>query len=111
MGPLQTQPGPDGRPPDNRHPMEKAVAHLSSAFPLKTPEWSAWSANMRAPKLAGRWALSGYQPGKGPGYGTVAIVASPNAEDEFTTEEQIIYARSWQSVKRIGKALVYTGFQ
>ncbi|MBV8817552.1 MAG: hypothetical protein JO022_04290, partial [Acidobacteriaceae bacterium] len=58
LGPAQTQPGADGRPPDNRQPMEKAIAHLSTAFPLKTPEWSAWSANMRPPKLAGRWAIS-----------------------------------------------------
>src|SRR5271165_4783972 len=29
MGPPQTQPGPDGRPPDNRHPMEKAIPHLT----------------------------------------------------------------------------------
>src|SRR5262249_38868969 len=40
--PRDQKPGPDGRPPDNRHPMEKALAHLTTAFPLTTPEWSAW---------------------------------------------------------------------
>src|SRR5258707_8385403 len=27
--PMQTEPGPDGRPPDNRHPMDKALEHLA----------------------------------------------------------------------------------
>ena len=30
----QTEPGADGRPPDNRHPMERVIAHLSKAYPL-----------------------------------------------------------------------------
>jgi quinohemoprotein amine dehydrogenase len=110
-GPPQTEPGPDGRPPDNRHPMDKAVAHLSTAFPLKTPEWSAWSANMRAPKLAGRWLFSGYQAGKGPVFGEVVIKASADGDDEFTTQERLTYARSGQTMERTGKALVYTGYQ
>jgi len=109
-GPPQTEPGPDGRPPDNRHPMDKAIAHLTSAFPLKTAEWSEWSANMRPPKLAGRWLLSGSQPGKGPVYGEVTIAAS-GADDEFTTREHFTYARSGESVDRTGKSIVYTGFQ
>ena len=111
MAPMQTEPGPDGRPPDNRHPMDKAVAHLSTAFPLKTAEWSAWSANMRAPKLAGRWMISGYQAGKGPVYGEVTISAAAQSEDEFTTAERLVYARSGQTLARTGKAIVYTGYQ
>ena len=65
------EPAADGRPPDPRHPMERAIAHLTKAFPLQTPEWAAWSAGMQAPKLAGRWAISGYQPGKGPIFGSM----------------------------------------
>jgi quinohemoprotein amine dehydrogenase len=110
MGPLLTQPGPDGRPPDNRQPMEKAIAHLSTAFPLVTPEWSAWSANMREPKLAGKWAFAAYQPGKGPVYGTVTIHGGA-AGDEFVTECDAVYARSGQAFKRSGKSIVYTGYQ
>jgi quinohemoprotein amine dehydrogenase len=92
--------------------MDKAIAHLSAAFPLRTPEWSAWSAAMRPPQLAGRWALSGYQLGKGPIYGEVRIGAVPEGpEDEFTTEAKLVYARSGQRVSRTGKGIVYTGFQ
>jgi quinohemoprotein amine dehydrogenase len=111
MGPPQTEPGPDGRPPDNRHPMEKAVAHLAGAFPLKTDAWSAWSANMRPPRLQGTWALSGYQLGKGPVYGQVHITPVARNEDELLTEATYTYARSGKVVTRSGKALIYTGFQ
>jgi quinohemoprotein amine dehydrogenase len=129
MEPLRTEPGPDGRPPDNRHPVEKALAHLSSAFPLRTPEWSAWSANMRPPRLAGRWAVSGYQTGKGPFYGQMVVTAIPVAvttdaaatttngaaathdADEFATETRYLYPRTGETVVRHGKGIVYTGFQ
>lgn len=111
MGPPQTEPGPDGRPPDNRHPMDKAIAHLASAFPLKTPEWSAWSANVRPAKLEGRWTISGYQAGKGPIYGEMTIEPGATGTDEFTTRASYIYALSGKSVTRDGKAIVYTGFQ
>ena len=110
LAPAQTQPGPDGRPPDNRQPMEKAIAHLSMAFPLVTPEWSAWSANMRAPKLVGKWAFAAYEPGKGPVYGSVTIKAAA-ADDEFITECDAVYARSGQALKRTGKSIIYTGYQ
>ena len=30
-------------------------------FHSMSPEWAAWSAAMRTPRLAGRWALAGYQ--------------------------------------------------
>jgi len=107
---VQTEPGPDGRPPDNRHPMEKAIEHLTKALPLTTPEWSTWSASMQAPKLAGRWAFTGTAPGKGAVFGTVTITAD-NAPDTFNTDTRYIVARTGESVTRSGKALVYTGYQ
>ncbi|HEV2688735.1 MAG TPA: quinohemoprotein amine dehydrogenase subunit alpha [Bryobacteraceae bacterium] len=109
-GPPQTEPGPDGRPPDNRHPMDKIIPPLSSALALKTPEWSAWSANMRAPKLAGRWAFSGYQSGKGFYYGVTTIRAT-GKEDEFETETRYVRSKTGAVFTRQGKAIVYTGFQ
>ena len=65
LEPPQTEPGPDGRPPDNRHPMDKVIPVLAEKLPLKTSEWSEWAPNMRAPKLAGRWAFSGIRRAKG----------------------------------------------
>jgi quinohemoprotein amine dehydrogenase len=110
MGPIQREPGPDGRPPDNRHPVEKALEHLTAAYPLHTPEWAAWSASMRPPRLEGTWALTGYEVGKGPVYGVVRI-ASGASPDESTTDITLTYARSGQSVARKGRGIVYTGHQ
>jgi quinohemoprotein amine dehydrogenase len=109
--PRQTEPGPDGRPPDNRNPMDKAIEHLAKTFPLTTAHWSAWAPAMQPPKLAGRWAVSGTAPGKGAVYGQVTITADPSAPDAFTTETRYTIARTGESVTRSGKALIYTGYQ
>ncbi|HKB10729.1 MAG TPA: quinohemoprotein amine dehydrogenase subunit alpha [Vicinamibacterales bacterium] len=109
--PRDQKPGPDGRPPDNRHPMEKALAHLTTAFPLTTPEWSAWSATMRPPQLQGKWAVSGTELGKGALYGIVNISPQGESGSDFTTETTFTYARSGKTVTRRGRAIVYTGYQ
>ena len=107
-GPVE--PGPDGEV-DERHPMDKAVMHLSQAFPLETAEWSEWSANMRPPRLDGDWLLSGDQLGRGPFYGQVRITAKGSAPDEFDTEISYRFANETADVERAGEAIVYTGFQ
>ena len=110
-GPAPTEPGPDGRPPDTRHPMDRAIDHLSSVYPLESPQWAAWSATARPPRLAGTWALSGYEPGKGPIYGMVTISADPDDDAAFTTMASYMYAESGDAVEGAGQALVYTGYQ
>ena len=115
-GPPEREPGPDGRPPDNRHPMDKALDHLKGAFPLATPEWSAWSATKRTPRIEGVWAISGHEPGTGPFFGQVTIAANAPAgdnstQDEFTTESSFTYARTGRKVERKGRVVIYTGFQ
>ena len=109
--PVQTEPDADGRPPDNRHPMDKAIEHLTKTYPLDTPAWAAWSAAMQPAKLAGRWAVTGYQPGKGAIVGQVVVSADPNAADSFNVETRYTVARTGETVSRAGKAIVYTGFQ
>ncbi len=111
MGPAPRDRGPDGRPADTRHPVEKAVDHLSKAFPLQTAEWAEWSATMRPARLGGTWTLAGHEPGKGPVFGRVVMTPVPDAPDEFTTEITYTYARSGEQVKRSGRALIYTGYQ
>ncbi len=88
-GPPPPSTSTDGRPPDNRHPIEKALDHLVKTFPLKTPEWTAWSANMRPARLDGTWALSGWEQGKGAIYGTVTITTAPSSPEEFTTTRDV----------------------
>jgi quinohemoprotein amine dehydrogenase len=103
--------GPPPEDGDPRHPMDRAIDHLSEVFPLETPEWSSWAATKRAPRLAGTWALSGHQPGKGPLYGTLTVTADPGDPQSFTTSASYVYAESGERVSRGGQALVYTGYQ
>ena len=103
--------GPASDQDDPRHPRERAISHLAEVFPLETPEWSAWSATKRPARLAGTWALSGYEPGKGPIYGSVTITADPNNPDAFTTTGSYVYAATGERVERGGQSVVYTGYQ
>ena len=107
----QTEPGADGRPPDNRHPMDRVIAHLSKAFPLTTPEWSEWAAASQPVNLAGKWALSGYAAGKGQVFGQVTVTADPADPDAFVTETRYTFVKGGQTVSRKGKGTLYTGFQ
>ena len=94
---------------DGKYPAELAVDYLSKAQPLITPEWSAWKAIMRAPKLEGKWMLVGYQLSKGRVFGTVSIEPGASPE-EFVTKTDLVYAASGISLSRTGKGIVYTGY-
>ena len=96
---------------DNRQPYEKAQDHFANVFPLMSPEWAAWSAAMRTPRLAGRWAVAGYQRGKGPIYGELTIADRPDTPDGFTTDGKFVYTKTGETVARKSRAIVYTGFQ
>lgn len=97
-------------PEDGRHPMDKAIAHLAEALPLESSEWTAWEATMRPPRLAGTWAVTGHQLGKGPFFGGMTVSES-EAEGEFKSETRFVYARTGERVERSGSSIVYTGFQ
>jgi quinohemoprotein amine dehydrogenase len=101
-------------PPDSAgapHPMELAVTHLARAFPLRTNEWTAWSATMRPPRIDGEWLLSGYEPGRGRFTGRLTITKAATADDEFTTRATYRYVSGGRVAAREGRAVVYTGFQ
>lgn len=93
------------------HPMDVAINHLVRAFPLRTPEWTAWTASMRAPNIDGAWFVSGYEAGKGAFFGRTVITKLVNTNDEFTTRTTYRYVRDGKTVTRTGKSIVYTGFQ
>jgi quinohemoprotein amine dehydrogenase len=92
------------------HPMDVAINHLARTFPLRTPEWAAWSATMRTPHLEGTWALSGTEPGHGAFYGRMTITRGAS-DGEFVTQATYRYADGGKVVQRNGKSIVYTGFQ
>lgn len=94
---------------DGRDPADVAVDYLSKGQPLITPEWTAWKAAMRPPKLEGKWMITGYQKGKGRIFGTMTIEAGATAED-FRTRVDMEYATTGMTVSRTGKGVVYTGY-
>ena len=97
------------RDPDAPLPVTEAVAYLSKTAPLHTPEWAAWRARMRAPKLTGRWLVSAYILGKGKYYGEMEVQAG-TAEDEFTTRVTLKSIKDGSTLTRTGHSVVYAGY-
>ena len=106
-------PRPSDPPPapgaDTRDNADKAVDWLAKNFPLQTPEWAAWRAGMRAPRLAGRWLVIASQTGRGPVYGEM-VVEPAGSPDEFTTRTTLRFLRDGKSVTASGRSIVYTGY-
>jgi quinohemoprotein amine dehydrogenase len=106
-------PQPPGAPPptdpDQRHPVEKSLDYLSKNLPLTTPEWGAWRANLRTPKLQGRWLVSAHQIGRGQIYGEMTVEPT-SVEDEFTTKLTLRYLSDGSNVTRSGRGIVYSGY-
>ncbi len=91
-------------------PLDAALSYLGKTAPLLTPEWAAWRARMRAPKLEGRWLVSADVPGKGKYYGEMVIEPSGKTDDEFTTRVTLKSAKDGSTITRSGHSLVYTGY-
>ncbi len=101
-------PAPEPATPQ-REPVEISLDFLAKAAPLHTPEWSAWRARMRPPKLAGRWLVSAHLPGHGRYYGEM-VMQPGAAEDEFTTNITLRSVKDGSTLKRSGSGLVYAGY-
>jgi quinohemoprotein amine dehydrogenase len=96
--------------PEDRPPLvNESIEYLAKNAPLLTPEWSAWRARMRAPKLAGRWLVSANVEGKGRYYGEMVVEAA-SAEDEFTTRVKLQSVQDGSTIVRSGRGLVYAGY-
>jgi quinohemoprotein amine dehydrogenase len=91
-------------------PLDDALAYLSKTAPLQTPEWAAWRARMRAPKLAGKWIVSAYIPGHGNFYGEMEVEPKSGTDDEFITHAKLTSVKDGTSIARAGHSLVYAGY-
>jgi quinohemoprotein amine dehydrogenase len=91
-------------------PVDVALAYLSKTAPLDTPDWAAWRARMRAPKLAGRWLVSAYLPGRGKFYGEMEVDPSSGSDDEFTTRVKLTSVKDGSTISRTGHSVVYAGY-
>jgi quinohemoprotein amine dehydrogenase len=99
---------PVAAPASTKYPIDVALDYLATNQPLFTPEWTAWKAVMRPPKLAGTWLVNGYQKGKGRVFGRMIVESTPSP-DEFTTKIELDYGGG-QVETRAGKGIVYTGY-
>lgn len=97
-----------GSPPPPQ-PVDQAIEYLTKTYPLQTPEWAAWRARSRPPKLAGRWLASAHIAGKGAYWGEVNIGAGPSP-DEFTTDIKLEPVAGGPAIERSGKVVVFDGY-
>ncbi len=89
--------------------LDTTLDFLGKSYGLHTPEWSAWRARMRAPRIAGRWLVSARMPGHGKYFGEMTI-AQGAAPDEFTTTVKLQPVNGGPTLTRTGTSLVYTGY-
>jgi quinohemoprotein amine dehydrogenase len=111
---FQRPPHRPGEPPpppgtDLRPPVEQALTFLAQSGSLHSPEWAEWHSSMRSPRLAGRWLISGTQPGKGKFFGTMDVEATPSGEI-FSTKTKLTFPVDGSTVSESGKSIVYTGY-
>ena len=82
--------------------MDKVIPQLAEQLPLKTPEWSAWSANMRRAQTARPLDVSGYQAENARSTARPQS-GRPSKEDEFHTETRYVQVRSGETVHAHGQ--------
>jgi len=88
---------------------EVALAYLSKAAPLHTPEWAAWSAREQNPHLAGKWLVSASLPGKGQLFGTMEVSAGSSGET-FGTRTTLQPLSGGSAITTTGNGVVYGGY-
>jgi quinohemoprotein amine dehydrogenase len=92
-----------------QEPLEAALEFLGTNAPLHTPEWAAWRASMRAPKLTGKWLVAAHIAGRGKYTGEMTITQGA-AEDEFKTTIKLVSVADGSVINRTGQGLVYAGY-
>jgi quinohemoprotein amine dehydrogenase len=101
---------PEGQDNNNApQPVDQALDYLSKNAPLHTPEWAAWQARMRVPKLDGSWLVTAHIPGHGNYYGEMTIERG-TADDEFRTRAKLVSVTDGSTLTRSGQGLVYAGY-
>jgi quinohemoprotein amine dehydrogenase len=109
------RPAEDAEQPAGRDPKDKltrgeyALTYLPKVAGLHTPEWAAWSARQRNPRLAGEWLVVASVPGKGKFVGELNV-ASGKTADEFTTSATMRSLADGGTISRTGTGILYAGY-
>jgi quinohemoprotein amine dehydrogenase len=98
----------EGNGPAKPEPVDVALDYIKKTAPLETAEWANWAGRVHTPHLAGKWLVSGSQPGKGKFFGETIVTANAS-DDGFTTKTEIMYATG-AHVTLNGSSIVYTGY-
>jgi quinohemoprotein amine dehydrogenase len=109
------RPAEDSEQPTGHDPKDKltrgeyALTYMPKVAPLHTPEWAAWSARQRNPRLAGEWLVVASVPGKGRYVGELSVAPGKQA-DEFTTRSTLRSLTDGGTIARTGTGIVYAGY-
>lgn len=109
------RPAEDSEQPAGRDPKDKltrgeyALTYMPKVAGLHTPEWAAWSARQRNPRLTGQWLVVASVPGKGRFVGEFDV-APGKAADEFTTSATLRSLNDGGTISRTGTGIVYAGY-
>lgn len=86
-----------------------ALDYMRKTAPLHTAEWTQWTSRMQAPRLAGKWLVNAFVPGKGRYFGTVTI-APGGGNTEFKTGIALRSLEDGSTLARTGSGIVYAGY-
>ncbi len=92
-----------------RQPIDETLDFLGKDYALHSPEWANWRARLRPPRLAGRWLVSAWLPGKGRYVGEMTIEPG-TGESEFKTSTLLTSVKDGSKLSRSGTSLVYSGY-
>jgi quinohemoprotein amine dehydrogenase len=83
----------------------EALAFLTKAAPLHTPEFDGWSARTSKSTLTGRWLVTASILGRGKYFGEMKV--DPAGEDEFNTTVRLTSVNDGSILVRSGRSAVY----
>ncbi|WP_188065133.1 quinohemoprotein amine dehydrogenase subunit alpha [Sphingobium sp. KCTC 72723] len=109
------RPAEDSEQPTGRDPKDKltrgeyALTYMPKVAPLHTPEWAAWSARQRNPRLTGEWLVVASAPGQGKFIGQFSVTPGKSG-DEFVTSSTLRSLTNGGTISRTGTGIVYAGY-
>lgn len=109
------RPAEDSEQPVGHDPKDKltrgdyALTYMPKVAPLHTPEWAAWSARQKTPRLTGEWLVVASVPGKGRYVGAYSV-APGKVADEFVTQATLRSLADGSTISRSGTGIVYAGY-
>lgn len=108
--PAEDSEQPEGVDPKNKKTRaDYALDYMPKHAGLQSPEWAAWSARQRMPRLGGEWLVVASAPGKGRYVGSFTV-APGKSGDEFVTRAALRSLSDGSVLSRSGTGILYAGY-